>query len=278
MPWTMENPPDVAKNWTDEEKEKCVKAANAVLENGGTDEAAIFACIHAAGKSEEKMSEKKSKQNNAKDAANSSFERRYMPMEFRIDEEGIIEGYAAVFNQWSADLGGFIEMIRPGAFAKTLQEADVRGAFNHDANYVLGRNKSGTLELQEDDYGLKFRVDPPETQWADDLRTSIKRGDIDQASFAFNTIRDKWTRSTNDEPHKRELIEVQLFDVGPVTYPAYPQTSVSARNWVKEAASTPGQEPHLEVGQATGTEKERTRSAIRKRRLELDKLKKKMEN
>lgn len=157
-------------------------------------------------------------------------ERRFVAAEMRVDE-GRIEGYAAVFNEWSEDLGGFREKIRPGAFAKTLQEADVRALFNHDSNYVLGRNRAGTLELAEDTRGLHFRVTPPETTWAADLLQSVRRGDINQASFGFRTIRDEWKRATETgDIARRELIEVELYDVSPVTFPAYPATSVQARS------------------------------------------------
>lgn len=134
-----------------------------------------------------------------------------------------IIGHAAVFNQLSEDLGGFREQIAPGAFAKTLKTADVRALFNHDPNYILGRTKSGTLQLAEDDQGLAVEINPPETQWANDLLISINRGDISQMSFAFRTLQDKWEKDI------RELIEVELFDVSPVTYPAYPQTDVKLR-------------------------------------------------
>lgn len=153
---------------------------------------------------------------------------RSYTVEFRANDEGKLIGYASVFNQWSDDLGGFREKVRPGAFSKTIKEADIRALFNHEANYVLGRNKSGTLALEEDNKGLLVTIDPPETQWAKDLSTSIRRGDIDQMSFSFKTVRDEW----NDEDRndiKRELVEVRLFDVSPVTYPAYPQTSIAVR-------------------------------------------------
>lgn len=156
-------------------------------------------------------------------------ERRFVTAEFRADSpDGAIEGYAAVFNAQSEDLGGFREKIRPGAFAKTIAEADVRALFNHDANYVLGRNRAGTLELAEDDHGLLFRVTPPATGWAADLRASISRGDIDQASFGFWVVRDEWRNA--DTGRERELVEVALLDVSVVTYPAYPQTQVTARS------------------------------------------------
>lgn len=154
-------------------------------------------------------------------------ERRFLPAEMRVEQDGSIEGYAAVFDEW-ADLGFFREKIRAGAFKKTIQEADVRALFNHDPNYVLGRNKAGTLELAEDRHGLHFRVDPPKAGWANDLHGSIQRGDINQASFGFNTIKDAWDHDA--DPAERELLEVRLFDVSVVTYPAYEQTEVSARS------------------------------------------------
>ena len=221
-------------------------------------------------------------------------ERRFVTVEFRADDEGIIEGYAEVFDQWSEDLGFFREKIRQGAFAKTIKEADIRALFNHDPNYVLGRNRAATLELSEDDHGLEMRITPPDTSYANDLRESIDRGDIDQASFGFGTVRDLWDHDA--EPPERELIELRLYDVSVVTYPAYPQTSVSARTLgamfvarVQDtgnfdevrlmmdqfeeilAASTPGQGSHLDDDQAD-QELQRARNALRSRRLELERL------
>lgn len=158
------------------------------------------------------------------------------------DEEPKIEGYAAVFNSLSEDLGGFYERIQPGAFKKTLMEADVRGLWNHDPNYVLGRTKSETLALREDELGLAFEIEPPATQWARDLLTSMRRGDIDQMSFSFRTIKDKW-ESVGDQI-VRTLIEVKLFDVSPVTFPAYPQTSAQVRSAYESfVADNPTAEP-----------------------------------
>ena len=178
-----------------------------------------------------------------------------------------IVGYGAVFDQWSEDLGGFRERIRAGAFRKTLGEADVRALFNHDPNYVLGRTKAGTLALAEDEAGLRFEAEPPDTQWARDLLVSIRRGDVAEMSFGFEVMRDKWRRREG-EPLERELIEVRLWDVGPVTFPAYPQTSAQVRARVSELqASAPGQEPHPEDD---GEEQERrVRLEQMRRRLEL---------
>lgn len=155
-------------------------------------------------------------------------ERRFFKTEMRMDGQGRIEGYAAVFNQWSVDLGGFRERIRTGTFATAITRDDVRGLFNHNPDHILGRNVAGTLELAEDSQGLHFRVMPPPTPWADGLKVSIERGDVDQASFGFWTERDEWGR--DEVGTTRELIEAGLMDVGPVTFPAYPQTAVAVRS------------------------------------------------
>lgn len=142
-----------------------------------------------------------------------------------------IEGYAAVFDSWSESLGGndpFIEKVCKGAFEQTIQEDDIRALFNHDPNYVLGRNKAGTLTLQEDEKGLLVRITPPETQWAKDLLVSIARGDITQMSFGFTVESDRW--SYEDGKDVRELLKVRLFDVSPVTFPAYTMTECGIRS------------------------------------------------
>ena len=138
-----------------------------------------------------------------------------------------IFGYAAVFDQESVDLGGFREVIHRGAFAETIRTADIRGLINHDPNQVLGRNLAGTLELAEDKHGLRFLLHPPDTTTARDLLVSMKRGDVDQMSFGFEAVRDRW--ETDDRGALRHLLEARLFDVSVVTFPAYPQTSAEAR-------------------------------------------------
>ena len=116
-----------------------------------------------------------------------------LPMrELRVNENergnSVIEGHAAVFDSWSETLGGifpFQEIVRKGAFNESIGRDDIRALFNHDPNYVLGRNRAGTLELVEDDVGLRVRITPPDTTWAKDLQASIRRGDITQMSIGF---------------------------------------------------------------------------------------------
>jgi len=163
-------------------------------------------------------------------------ERRYQvgELEFKAsdnDEEmPKIAGYAALFNEPSEDFG-FIETVAPGAFDKSIG-GDVRALFNHNPDFVLGRTRSKTLTLRTDNKGLFFEVMPPDTPNARALMTSIQRGDINQMSFGFRTISDDW--SMIDGVQHRTLLEVELFDVSPVTFPAYVNTNVALRsleNW-----------------------------------------------
>lgn len=158
-------------------------------------------------------------------------ERRTIQMtEIRAESNGQISGYAAVFNQPSELLyGSFREIIRPGAFSSSMNN-DIRALWNHDTAYVLGRNKSGTLSIQEDQRGLKVDITPPDTQWARDLMVSIRRGDISQMSFGFNVKKDNWSATQEDGTQVRTLEDVNLHEVSVVTFPAYPQTAVSVRN------------------------------------------------
>lgn len=160
-------------------------------------------------------------------------ERRIVVGELRAvmdgDKPTKICGHAAKFDSLSEDLGGFRERIAPGAFAKTIQSGDIRALWNHDANIVLGRNKSGTLRMSEDSAGLYYECDAPDTQLVRDMVMSpIARGDVNQCSFGFRTISDKWVKV--DGEWLRTLLEVELFDVSPVTYPAYASTDVGLRS------------------------------------------------
>lgn len=139
-----------------------------------------------------------------------------------------IVGYAAVFNTTVEIWDGYSERIAPGAFSKSIQDDDVRALINHDPNYVLGRNKSGTLKLSEDAVGLRYEITPPDTQVARDLMTLLKRKDISQSSFGFNILGDSVDRSTKGKV-VRTITEAKLFDVSPVTYPAYPTTQAEVR-------------------------------------------------
>jgi uncharacterized protein len=154
-------------------------------------------------------------------------------IETREDGTSSISGYAAVF--YRADnpgtefelWEGYVERIMPGAFDRAIVEDDVRALFNHDSNFVLGRNKSGTLSLSVDSIGLRYDIDLPDTQAGRDAKTSIQRGDIDGSSFAF--IADSVNRRSVDGVEIREVVKARLFDVGPVVYPAYAATTADTR-------------------------------------------------
>jgi HK97 family phage prohead protease len=155
-------------------------------------------------------------------------------IEARQAEDGTMRmaGYAAVFNEASLPLP-FIEKIAPGAFTKTLQETpDVRLLANHEG-LPMARTKNGTMRLYEDETGLYFEAELADTQEARDLYTLVARGDVDQMSFAFRVIRQNWSKDRTE----RTLTEVSLADgdVSIVTYPAYPATSVEAREAIKRA-------------------------------------------
>lgn len=149
----------------------------------------------------------------------------------RADGEPVrLKGHAAVFNVLSQDLGGFREMIVPGAFMPSAREDDVRALFNHNPDHVLGRTLPKTLRLAEDDQGLAIEIDLPETQLARDLAISIERGDVSQMSFAFRVKPGGQEWADTDQGFVRTLKAVRLYDVSPVTYPAYQQTDVALRS------------------------------------------------
>ncbi len=157
------------------------------------------------------------------------------------DAPPVIVGYAAVFNALSEDLHGFREKIDPGAFAKTMG-ADVRALFNHNADIVLGRTRSKTLLLEQDNKGLRVSITPPQTEQATHIVELIKRGDVSQMSFGFRTLADKWEINADTGKQVRTLLEVELFDVSPVTYAAYKQTQVAIRSlekWQADIAPAP---------------------------------------
>lgn len=174
-------------------------------------------------------------------------ERRVFVMDaLRVEGRGegdapCIRGHAAVFDKLSENLGGFREKIAPGAFDDVLQD-DVRALVNHDPNLILGRTAAGTLRLAVDSTGLMYEVDPPDTQMARDLLVSMKRGDINQSSFAFVVEDDDWQEDDDGRLVRTIKKFRRLFDVSPVTYPAYPDATVGLRSleaWREEHHQPP---------------------------------------
>jgi hypothetical protein len=171
-----------------------------------------------------------------KDLERRNFSTGKLSVEERAESQtNTIVGHAAVFNSRSQDLGGFVEQIATGAFDSVLED-DVRALFNHNQNFVLGRTVSKTLRLSVDEQGLRYEIDIPNTTVGKDLLESINRGDISQSSFGFIVGEDEWEKT--DDGNLRTITKVErLYDVSPVTYPAYPATDAAVRsmeNWNKE--------------------------------------------
>ncbi|MHB1037539.1 MAG: HK97 family phage prohead protease [Pirellulales bacterium] len=155
-------------------------------------------------------------------------------VESRAEGEGkTITGYGAVYYR-ADDPGteyelweGLFERIMPGAFDRAIKEDDVRGLFNHDPNQILGRNTAKTMRLTSDAKGLRYEIDPPDTQLGHDLLASIKRGDISGSSFSF--VPDRVTWIEEGARMIRQIEAVRLWDTGPVTFPAYTATTAGTR-------------------------------------------------
>ena len=176
--------------------------------------------------------------------------RRVERLELRQSDDGLpmIEGYATVYDYrydigGGPDMGGFTEVIATGAASKSAQEADVRLLANH-GGLPLARTRSGTLQLESDDIGLKVRATlDPSNPAAQEVRSAMERGDVDQMSFAFRVVRDQW----NADYSERTISEVKLFDVSVVTYPANPATVVKLR-----ADDQPAEDAAEEAPKASG--------------------------
>jgi uncharacterized protein len=199
-------------------------------------------------------------------------ERRYYEPKIEIREENgqpVIEGMAAIYGMESNDLGGFVEIIEPGFFENVLGE-DVRSLWNHNGDLVLGRTRSGTLVLEDTPAGLRTITYPPDTTWGRDTVTSIRRGDVTGMSFAFRVSQEgqRW-ETRPDGTEVRYLLRggaTDLKDISPVTYPAYPQTSVSVRAHLAEIRDAGAPEPDTNDQEAARSQ---ARRAARRRTLDL---------
>jgi len=157
---------------------------------------------------------------------NITTEKRFYNVDTRISKRNgkqVIEGHAAIYDSPSEDLGGFTERIQQGAFDNVL-ENDVRAYFNHDPNFILGRTTSGTLRISTDDTGLKYEFDVPDTTAGRDLVVSMQRGDITQSSFAFTVEEDSWEQVEGKDIRTINKVK-RLYDVSPVSIPAYPNAN-----------------------------------------------------
>lgn len=180
-------------------------------------------------------------------------------VEERQEGEGSrLSGYAAIYYDGTPDTeyefwSGFVERIMPGAFDRAIREDDVRGLFNHDPHQILGRTRSGTLSISSDDKGLRYEIEPPDTHVAGHVVEAVRREDVTGSSFAFLVTDEDWRME--DGVRVREIQGVQLFDVGPVTFPAYEATeaevsSRSLRERMAKALPEPSKGPSERVRQA----------------------------
>lgn len=151
-------------------------------------------------------------------------------IELRADEDKkTLAGYAAKFESLSVPLFGFREKIRKGAFADAIKKNNIRALWNHNPDFVLGSTKNGTLQLQEDSKGLRFDLELPDTQAGRDAAVSVSRRDVDGMSFSFEAKKQEWDEK--DEKNViRTLIEVDVKEISPTAFPAYPATKVVARS------------------------------------------------
>lgn len=147
----------------------------------------------------------------------------------------IFRGYAAKFGTFSEDLGGFRTTIAPGAFDRVVSLADTRLLINHDPNLLMGRTSNGTLKLSADAVGLHFEGVPPTTDLTAHYAELIRRGDMDGCSFSCDVDIDQWDWS-GETPIRTIQSVSALYDVGPVTFPAFADTSVGASQFALESA------------------------------------------
>jgi len=164
-------------------------------------------------------------------------ERRSVSVELRMagEDKPVMRGHAAIFDSLSELLGGcFREVIKPGAFTDALKGSDIRALWNHNPDHILGRSSAGTLRVVEDETGLAIEIDPPDTTCSRDLQVSMQRGDVKEMSFAFSIAEDgdEWVRDPDDSgTWTRTISKIdRVYDVSPVTYPAYPDTDIAMRS------------------------------------------------
>lgn len=176
------------------------------------------------------------------------FEKRaYMHApELRAADDGkTLRGYAAVFDSETEIAGQFREVIRKGAFSRSIK-SDVRALVDHDPARVIGRTKAGTLRLNQDERGLAVEIDLPNTSDGRDLAELVKRGDIDGMSFGFRVESEIWDMTEESQLDLREIMDLELFEVSAVTFPAYGDTELALRSRDKAKEETQKDEREAE--------------------------------
>ena len=177
--------------------------------------------------------------------------RTYNTVYNRAEDGRLVAGLAAVYNS-RTNLGQFEEEIAPGAFDSAIGASDARALFNHDPNHLLARQGSGTLSIEDSKDGLRYEFNMPETSLGNDLLVLMERGDLNQSSFAFTIAEggQEWRKEQRDgqDVHVRKITKVErLYDVSPVTYPAYQDTTVGKRAWEERCAELEAEREEEEV-------------------------------
>lgn len=164
-------------------------------------------------------------------------ERRFFKAEVRASDGSSpkISGYVTNFGKLSQVIYDFRERFQAGCFDECLAEnPDIVGLFNHNMDYVLGRTTAGTLRASVDDVGLAYEIDPPDTQLARDLVTSMRRGDIRGSSIGFYCLEDTWDLDPSTGGLLRTIVKAAVFDISVVTDPAYLDASANVRSQLPE--------------------------------------------
>lgn len=170
-------------------------------------------------------------------------ERRYLGLEsieLRVEKRDgkvLLQGYPIVYGKMSVNLGGFREIVAQGSLDASLLDDDIRGLRDHNPTMILGRTKAGTMKLSSDERGVHMEIELPDTQVARDLIVSVERGDVSGGSFGFRVAPDGVEWAETDEGIVRTIRSARLFDVGPVTFPAYPDTEMWTRAMNLEEAN-----------------------------------------
>ncbi len=156
----------------------------------------------------------------------------FIESEFRteeVEDKLMIEGYFIKYNSETNLFGDVYEEIDPNSVTKSLKEKDIRGLFNHDTNLVLGRTGNNTLALKSDEVGLwgsiEINKEDPDAMGA---YARIKRGDVTGCSFGFIPLKEDYEQRA-EGGDKFIIRDMELFEISPCVFPAYPQTEISAR-------------------------------------------------
>lgn len=186
--------------------------------------------------------------------------------ERREDKSITVEGIAAPYNSDSVDLGYFVERYAPGCFTRTLKERpDIRALVDHDTGLIVGRTTAGNLEMFDTKEGLGYRFTPPDTTIGRDLAYNIENRILTNVSIGFMILDHRWTKEK--DTYVRTLLDVELWEMSFVAFPAYPETTAEARD-----LKSLDLEQVLEDGKrelAAPLEQRQREAAARRRRIEI---------